>query len=199
MKNIRGDWWPDRDRTCHGSSYNLRGIELTANLCKKLDLVIQAGGNVGVWPRELRKKFKRVITFEPSKENYALMTKNLSGLDVEMHFAALGDRAGKCGIKENPYNCGDDQTVPGGDVPVVAIDDLHLDPDLIYLDIQGDELPVLKGASKTIARCSPVIAVEVDGSSMRRHGDPRPYLKDLGYEVVDHAHQDEIFVRSVWQ
>lgn len=197
MKVINGDWWPDRDKTCHVSSYNFKGADKALSFCRKTELVIQAGGNVGVWPRYLRTKFSRVITFEPSKENYELMLKNLSGVDVEIHHSALGEKAGKCGVKLNPLNCGDDQTVPGKEVPVVAIDDLLLAPDLIYLDIQGDELPVLKGAMRTIRECSPVIAVEVDGSSMRRHGDPRPFLQELGYELADRAHQDYIYVRSV--
>jgi FkbM family methyltransferase len=200
MRQIKGDWWPDRDRTCHSSSYNLEGCEAAARLCKKHDLVIQAGGNCGVWPRHLSGLFARVITFEPSIENYELMQKNILAPEIqgiEMHFAALGEKAGKCGIKLNPENCGDDQTVPGEDVPMVAIDDLKVDPDLIYLDIQGDELPVLKGALETIKRCYPVIGIEIDGHSMRRHGDPRPFLLDLGYEKVGREHQDELFVRKV--
>lgn len=198
-RKIRGDWWPNRDQTCHNSAYTMRGAEIAIGLCRKTDLVIQAGGNVGVWPRWLKDKFTRVLTFEPSKENYDLMVENLSisKVQVEMFHAALGEKAGKCGVKLNPHNCGDDQTIEGKDVPVIAIDDLSVDPDLIYLDIQGDELPALRGAAQTILRCYPVIALEVDGSCMRRHGDPRPYLKSLGYEVVDRAHQDEIFTRSV--
>jgi len=197
MKNVKGDWWPDRDRTCHSSSYNLEGCDAATKLCRKTDLVIQAGGNVGVWPRHLRKSFKRVLTFEPSIENFELMLKNLSGVDVEMTFAALGEKAGKCGIVLNPQNCGDDQTVPGSDVPVIAIDDLHVDPDLIYLDIQGDELSVLKGAAETIKRCYPVVGLEIDGHSMKRHGDPRPFLLEFGYERVGREHQDELFVRKL--
>jgi len=197
MKNVKGDWWPDRDRTCHSSSYNLEGCDAATKLCRKTDLVIQAGGNVGVWPRHLRKSFKRVLTFEPSIENFELMLKNLPGVDVEMTFAALGERAGTCGIVLNPQNCGDDQTIPGGDVPVIAIDDLNVDPDLIYLDIQGDELSVLKGAVETIKRCYPVVGLEIDGHSMKRHGDPRPFLLEFGYERVGREHQDELFARKL--
>lgn len=197
MKQVKGDWWPDRDLTCHSAAYNLHGADIAISLCKKTDLVIQAGGNVGVWPRYLRQSFKRVLTFEPSKENYELMLKNLSGIDVEIHHAALGEKTGKCGIRLNPDNCGDDQTTDGKEVAVMPIDKLLVDPDLIYLDIQGDELPVLKGATETLKRCSPVVAIEVDGHQMRRHGDPRPFLQGLGYELVDRAHQDEIFVRKV--
>lgn len=195
MQRINGDWWPDRDRTCHISSYNLEGADLALSFCKKTDLVIQAGGNVGVWPRYLRGKFNRVVTFEPSEENFELMLKNLSGVDVQMFNAALSDKPGRLGMKLNPQNCGDDQTTPGKDVVAMTIDDLLLDPDLIYLDIQGDELPALKGARETLERCSPVVAVEIDGHSMRRHGDPRPFLMGLGYKRVERAHQDEIFAR----
>lgn len=198
MKQINGDWWPDRDKTCFQSSYTFSGADLAISFCKKRDLVIQAGGNVGVWPRYLRSQFGRVITAEPSLENYLLMIENVPvDLGVEMWNVALGEKAGKCGLRLNPDNCGDDQTVPGSEVPVVAIDDFHVDPDLIYLDIQGDELPALRGAVQTLVRCSPVVAIEVDGYQMRRHGDARPFLKNLGYRCVDRAHQDEIFVRDL--
>src|SRR6187551_2139418 len=135
MKEWKGDWWPDRDEVCWRVSYNFEGADKAIKKCKKLDLVIQAGGNVGVWPKYLKKSFKTVWTFEPSSENWDLMTKNIHGLDIQAVQAALGIREGRCSIKENPANCGDDQTVPGKDVKVVAIDDLNLDPDLIYLDI----------------------------------------------------------------
>ena len=197
MKVINGDWWPDRDRTCHVSSYNFKGADTALSFCRKTELVIQAGGNVGVWPRYLRSKFNRVITFEPSKENYELMLKNLSGVDVQIFNAALSDRAGRLGMKLNPQNCGDDQTIPGSEVVAMTVDDLDLSPDLLYLDIQGDELPALKGARQTLERCSPVVVVEIDGHQMRRHGDPRPFLQGLGYELKDRAHQDYIYVRSV--
>jgi len=196
MKLIHGDFWPDRDQTCHCVAYKTEGADKALRHCKKRDLVIQAGGNVGVWPRYLATKFQRVLTFEPSQENFELMVQNLKNIEIEMFQAALGDKAGACDVWVNKTNCGDDQTRPGTSVVVMAIDDLNVDPDLIYLDIQGDELPVLKGAEKTIERCSPVIAVEIDGHSMTRHGDPRPFLLERGYKQVERVHQDHIFARE---
>jgi FkbM family methyltransferase len=123
------------------------------------------------------------------------MLRNLSGQDIEMHFAALGDKSGKCGIKLNPQNCGDDQTIPGGEVPMVAIDDLHVDPDLIYLDIQGDEYFAIKCAEETLERCSPIISVEVDNNLARLKGDAVAILKELGYVKFGKSHQDWLFER----
>lgn len=191
---MNGDWWPDRDETCHRVAYDFKGAEHAIRQCRKLDLVIQAGGCVGAWPRYLRSKFRRVVTFEPSWENWELMRKNLSGVDVEMVNAALGERSGRCSMKENPRNCGDDQTREGGEVETVAIDDLSLDPDLIYLDIQGDEPLALKGAQETLDRCNPIVAVEYD-PKMFRHGDPKDYLESIGYQVTKRYKQDLIFAR----
>lgn len=193
MKRIHEDWWPDRDLACHCVAYKFHGADKAAKLCKKHDLVIQAGGCVGTWPRYLRKTFSNVWTFEPSTENYELMLKNLSGVDVRMWNAALGERRGRCSMILNPTNCGDDRTTEGSEVEVIAIDDLGVSPDLIYLDIQGDELLALRGAKQTIEKCRPIIAIEWDGTCVKRHGDPVPYLKELGYVHVTTQAQDMIF------
>lgn len=193
MKRINDDWWPSRDEACHRVCYDLNGAEIASSYCEKHDLVIQAGGNVGVWPRFLRGMFSNVWTFEPSTENYNLMLKNLSGVDVRMWNAALGRRQGRCSMTLNPRNCGDDRTGPGKEIEVLAIDDLGVNPDLIYLDVQGDELGVLEGAVQTLGRCSPVVAIEHDRSLVAERGDAAAYLHSLGYSELERYGQDRIF------
>ena len=197
VKEINGDWWPTRDHTCHRVAYDFKGADLAIKRCKKLDLVIQAGGCVGVWPRYLRTIFAKVHTFEPSAENYLLMVKNLGDLDIEKHHAALSDKIGRCGLKLNPLNCGDDQTIAGDVVDTVTIDSLGVDPDLIYLDIQGDEYHALRGAEETIKRCSPIVGIEIDNGLSRLKGDAAALLKGLGYVKFAKANQDWLFERSV--
>lgn len=196
MKEIHGDWWPDRDRTCHCVAYKFQGADEAIALCKKTECVIQAGGNVGAWPRYLSKTFSSVWTFEPSKENYELMAMNLRGLPINAVYAALGSKRGTCSIKQNPTNCGDDRTIPGEEVEIIAIDDLGLSPDLIYLDIQGDELEAIDGGRQTIERCRPVIGLEIDKNvaKERGKGDPIPYMESLGYVKHSVVSQDWIFV-----
>lgn len=197
MKLVQGDWWPDRDEVCHRVAYDFLGADHAIKQCKGTDLVIQAGGNVGAWPKYLKTRFKKVVTFEPSTENYELMLKNISGMDIRAYHAALWTSSGRCTVEKNTKNCGDDQTREGEGIDRIAIDDLELSPDLIYLDIQGDEFPALKGAVQTIERCSPIIAIEWD-RKMLRHGDPVPFLESLGYKLTKKYKQDYIFNREGW-
>src|SRR6188768_259207 len=105
----QGDWWPERDHVCHTVAYHFFACDIAIKHCKKHDLVIQAGGCVGVWPRYLRQHFYEVYTFEPSAENFALMTKNIGEIPgIFKTWAALSDKDGACSMKLNPKNCGDD-------------------------------------------------------------------------------------------
>lgn len=93
----------------------------------------------------------------------------------------------------NPRNCGDDRTGPGTEIEVIAIDDLGVNPDLIYLDVQGDELGVLEGAAETLERCKPVVALEHDRKYVAERGDAAAYLSSLGYTELERYGQDRIF------
>lgn len=192
---VHDDLWPMRDTVCNRVAYNFKGADLAIKRCKKLDLAIQAGGCVGVWPKYLRTIFREVFTFEPSKENYELMLRNLGELDVHKIHGALSDRVGRCGMKLNPDNCGDDQTVPGDMVDTWTIDSLACSPDLIYLDIQGDEYHALKGAEKTLERCSPIIGIEIDNKLARLKGDAVALLKSWNYVQFGKHGQDWLFER----
>jgi FkbM family methyltransferase len=194
-KLVNDDLWPARDETCHRVAYDFRGADLVARRCNHLNLAIQAGGCVGAWPRYLRTIYSKVMTFEPSAENFALMVRNLGDLDIQKFNAALSDKVGRCGLKLNPRNCGDDQTTAGDEVETISIDSLNVDPDLIYLDIQGDEYAALQGAAETIARCSPIIGIEVDNKLARLKGDAVALLKTLGYVEFGRSHQDWLFER----
>jgi FkbM family methyltransferase len=195
FKVIHGDLWPLRDETCHRIAYDFRGADQAVRRCNRLDLVIQAGGCVGAWPRYLRTIFSKVYTFEPSPENFGLMVRNLGDLDIQKFNAALSDKVGRCGLKLNPKNCGDDQTIAGDEVETISIDSLNVDPDLIYLDIQGDEYFALQGAAETLKRCSPIIGIEVDNKLARLKGDAVALLKELGYVQFGKSHQDWLFER----
>lgn len=196
-KIVDGDLWPVRDEVCSRVAYDFKGADTAIKRCKKLDLVIQAGGCVGSWPRYLRTIFSKVYTFEPSLENYGLLVRNLGDLDINKCHAALSDKVGRCGLKLNPQNCGDDQTIEGDTVDTVTIDSLKVDPDLIYLDIQGDEYLAIKGAEYTLARGSPIIGIEVDNKLARLKGDAVALLKELGYVQFARVHQDILFERAI--
>ncbi len=58
--------------------------------------------------------------------------------------------------------------------------------DLLKIDIEGGELPCLKGAEQLLRRCHPMIIVEVQGFSAKKAGwsvdELFSYLEGFGYE-----------------
>ncbi len=148
---------------------------------------IQAGGHVGVWPYLMAGVFGRVHTFEPDARSYACLERN-HGRRVTATHAALGRFDGKVGTEMvEANNRGAVRVVPGEDVPCVRIDGLGLNPDLIYLDVEGGERDALLGASETIARCRPVIGIEVKFGS-----EALDLLKGWGYREIGRSHNDRI-------
>lgn len=85
-----------------------------------------------------------------------------------------------------------------GTLPQMRLDDMKLcNVDLLYLDIEGYELHALRGAADTIARCRPVIGVEIN-RNIEHYGATaeqlRAWLTDRGYRRAYMANSDEIFV-----
>jgi FkbM family methyltransferase len=160
---------------------------------------IDVGANFGCWCLPLAKFSKLVIAIEPQWEVYKLLMRTLSfngGFDrFEVINAAAGDVPGVRWIPrldlESAANFGDvavghtSQDQPSAAVdPVACVTiDALLSADevrFIKIDVQGMERAVLRGASKTIARCRPIMFVEADPS----YSDPRAIreqIEEMGY------------------
>jgi FkbM family methyltransferase len=206
----RGLMWPAYDTKCAKVIFKMAtDLDVIMKLVPGRDTVVQAGGNCGVWPRTLAPLFGRVITFEPDKRNYTCLVHNTRELpNVTAFNYAIGDAPGY-GTMDTPShetdNCGALQFVPSvtdsgaSDVPMMRIDSLGLAVcDLIYLDIEGFEIPALTGARATIDKCKPVIALEDKGLSERygfKQGDVVNVLRDRhGYRVAQRIHRDVVLV-----
>ena len=198
-----GFWWPEDDlHSWKLAPKEVHGIERALPYVLKRDLVVQAGGNVGIWPAWLAERFAKVVTFEPSPDNYEGLVKNVPA-NVEHHLAGLGAEAGSLSLVKWPDSCARTYISPDmkdEGVPIVTIDSLNLPAcDLIVLDIEGFELFALQGAAKTIEKFNPVIMFEENGLSVQLYGcqPASEYLTSLGYETKGRVHrQDLIMVRG---
>ena len=180
--------------------------ETILSLCKNKDVVVQAGGNLGVFPFYLSKIFKEVYTFEPVPKNFKCLIENIMGRgNIHTYEYGLGDNWGHTSIlKEVPQNCGAIQLeyCDDGEMSVIPLDFLILDSmDLLWLDVEGFEVKALKGASKSIAEYRPVIVAENNGimpefpADLDGSKDFRNWVqKEFNYKFHSRIMRDDIYV-----
>lgn len=197
-----GTWWPSKCTESRlNAEFTFDDIKTAISACEGKKTAIQAGGNVGIWPREFSKHFEKVISFEPDELNFECLVKNTENIDnIHIYNTAVGDKAGSAALERISYNCGAHYLKEGAEFHVMTIDSLDLDScDLIQLDIEGFELNALKGAQKTINAFHPVIMVEDKGLSQRygsSKGDIEKWLQPLGYIAHAQTARDIIFIHK---
>ncbi len=188
--------WPEYT-TPNEKPYAIKHVQLlerTLSLCKNFRTAIQAGGNIGYWPKRMAIDFERVITFEPEPLMFACLEKNLEGFsNIEVRKEALGAKEGKCGIIRRGF--GSHRIDEAGlEVDMVTIDSLELDDvDLIQLDIEGYEINALVGAIKTIKICKPLIQVEI----LNDHQEIFGFMTLNGYRFIENVGRDYFFEHMV--
>jgi len=188
-----------------GLKWNLKDLTTLEEVLKITpgrDAVVQAGGNLGVFPKRLAEEFKAVYTFEPDPDHFLVMCRNAPEKNIIRFQAAIGEQPTLIntvhGNERGRTHEGVTHVKGVGIIPTVRLDDLHLvNCNLIYLDIEGYELFALRGAAETIKRCKPVIVVELN-INITRYGfkseDVRNFIISLGYTRKLRMRSDEIFV-----
>jgi len=166
--DIHGFGIKDKDGPIHDWQMSKDAI---ISSCTNYDVVVQAGGCMGMYPRFYCNYFEQVYTFEPNPTNFEVLSMNLTD-KIEAKQCALG-----LGTEENvdvrltnkTTNMGAcsiiDEKDPGqtlkGNIPVISIDSLNLHKcDLIHLDVEGYEPYCILGAINTIEKFKPVIVLE---------------------------------------
>lgn len=189
-------WWNFRD---------LANLDFALGLVRGHDVAVQAGGNLGIFPKRLAEIFKKVYTFEPDPILFSHLRHNAPEKNIVAAQVAIGcshepvslechrrDLSGK------PNHEGLTHVSGSGDIPQVMIDDLELKAcDIIYLDIEGFEFNALRGAVKTIAKYRPVLGVEINSNIAYYSSDKREirsWIENLGYKKVARVPGDDIYV-----
>lgn len=136
-------------------------------------------------------KAGRIIPIEPNPLAIELLLQNLivNGLLDRVDLSHVGHgvsdvASGGFAMDDRPRNLGGAQMVEGaGDLRVERADVLLANdtPDFIKIDVEGMELKVLASLEGVLARCRPIILVEVDNPLADGFHD---WVRAAGYGVV---------------
>jgi FkbM family methyltransferase len=219
--NGPGEWlWPKDDWQCW-NYFNIRErdyfaekqqdfyhlphdiVDLLPKDCRRL--VLQAGGNAGLYPAIYSGLFERVVTFEPHHRWFACLCVNAAQENVFKYRAAIGNDNNPVQMitpgANGPHpNMGGMFVRPDGTIPKLKLDAFGLDPDLIHLDIEGAEYDALQGAIDTINRSKPVIVVEWEPLIMRTFNytsiEFEDFFASIGYVLQKTWERDRAYVHE---
>ena len=143
------------------------------------DTVLDCGANIGVYTRKaLNAGARQVIAIEPAPENIACLRRNLAKeIDanrVSIQPVGVWNETGKLPFRVDAESSARDRlsigSGPAGSfvtVSLVTIDSLAASLaleriDVIKMDIEGAERPAIAGATRTLARFHPRLAIAME-------------------------------------
>lgn len=171
-------------------------VNKAKSFLKPDSVALDIGANIGTWSLELSRACKRVYAFEPQPETFNQLCANLviNGCEnVTPHRIALGSHkqsGSQLSMKIESKNNGHSRISKGGSVTVdvKSLDDYGLERiDFIKMDVEGFELNVLEGASRTIEKFHPVVFFEAWPG--KRKGLFK-WFKEMGYTVHHFSKSD---------
>ncbi len=194
---------PEKDR--HFRRYVDKGYYQRSALCVAMSRVckwhnaVDVGGHVGFMANDMAKFFEHVYSFEPQPDNFACLEQNKVE-NVTAYNVALGARDGKAGLfNPSEHNSGGWVMGEGDSVEVRMLDSFNLQHvGLIKIDVQGNEMGVLRGAVETLRRWKPAVMVEIPHDQVKDLVERRiapeavGFLQKLGAELVYLVKEDAI-------
>lgn len=201
MKEAFGWFLPDEDthfeqyfKDAKSSEYQFEQRERALSYCKDFRVAIDIGAHVGLWSKPLAKKFRAVQAFEPHKPYAELLA--LNAPDVAIHDVALGESRRTVALETPEDNSGAAHVSGVGGIDMLPLDFFKFaEVDLIKIDCEGYELPIVLGAIGTLRNNDPVIVIEQKAHKhFKQWGryDAVSLLQDFGYRVVDRVIDDWI-------
>jgi FkbM family methyltransferase len=165
-------------------------LPLVLKHIKRGDTVIDAGAFIGDHTIAYSKAVGdngRVVAFEPSQDAFSCLNYNLNrAKNTECYNFGLGSVTSGKSVVEVEGNAGMNYLTDGGDIIVKTIDGYAFKKlDFIKIDVEGYELEILKGATKTIQKFKPKMLIEINQMALERMNLKREdifnFLDDHGY------------------
>jgi FkbM family methyltransferase len=168
--------------------------------CKKHDVAIDIGANVGLWTRDLCQHFQQVHAVEPVADFRACLAKNVPATNLKIHDCALGAENSLIDMIITADNTGHSHVDPAsfgqGKIQMKTLDSMGLPPtDYIKIDCEGYEYNILVGGENYIKSCKPIVVVEQKfhkDTGITDNGEAVELLKSWGAKLLQQKKHDLI-------
>lgn len=168
---------------------------------------VNVGAHEGHWCRKLTSQFQRIIAIEASQKSaMALSAQRIPHVEIIQAAAwIVGGHKMPFNVREgvsmsSSLACRDIMRDAGvssvTDVKTIAVDELKLERcDLLMVDVEGAEVQVLQGATRTVEQFHPDLIIECHE---REHRDwLTTWLERAGYNLA-HVHEPQRELHDEW-
>jgi FkbM family methyltransferase len=147
----------------------------------KLRTVIDCGGHKGNWTLRWFDRVEKIEVFEPNTEILPIFKERTSHIkNMTLYEVALGDKPGTVSMEYETHPGTYHIKEHGGPIEIKTLDSYNFtNVDIIKIDVEGYEVPLLEGAKKTILSNRPWIQIEANKAGERYGRHKKEILKTL--------------------
>ena len=175
----------------------LKFLKYCESQTKKMKTVIDIGAWCGTWAKAIEPFARKVIAFEPDKTHFECLQRNCT-INCDPRLEAVGSEIKEIALTEDNFTQAK-RVIQEGNIRMITIDSMdYQDVDMIKIDVEGYEMEVLKGATKTLETVK-YLMIELNNNT-KKYGSSNieieKYLKSLGFKVLMEHWPDKVFYRA---
>ena len=206
IEKVNDFWVPSND--VHIEHWKA-GAPFTQNKClnkfinycqsqnKKMKTVIDVGAWCGTWSKAIEPFAKKVIAFEPDKVHFECLQRNCT-INCDPRMEAVGAEVMEVSLTEDNFTQAK-RVNEKGNIRMINLDYMNYqDVDMIKIDVEGYEMQVLKGATKTLENIK-YLMIELNNNT-KKYGsnnmEVEKYIASLGFKVLMDHWPDKVFYRA---
>jgi len=205
IEKVNDFWVPSND--VHIEQWK-SGAPFTQNKClnkfikycesqtKKMKTVIDVGAWCGTWAKAIEPFAKKVIAFEPDKTHFECLQRNCT-INCTPRMEAVGAQLQEVSLTEDNFTQAK-RVNEKGNIRMITLDHMaYEDVDMIKIDVEGYEMEVLKGATKTLESVK-YLMIELNNNT-KKYGsnnvEVEKHIGSLGFKVLMDHWPDKVFYR----
>ena len=159
--------------------------------------VIDVGAWCGTWAKAIEPFARKVIAFEPDKIHFACLQRNCT-INCDPRMEAVGSDIKTISLTEDDFTQAK-RVYKQGNINMITLDHMNYqDVDMIKIDVEGYEMEVLKGATKTLQGVQ-YLMIELNNNT-KKYGssniEVEKYISSLGFKILMDHWPDKVFYRA---